>query len=265
MAGNEAGSVDVGRDRNHVQAVLRACDIMSSFNSRQPEMSLQELSQQTGLNPSTVRRIVSTLCSAGFLSQQDHGRYRLGTRLFQLGAVAGEAMDLRRDALDVMQGLASSTGDTVFLLVAEQDHAMCIERVRGSAEFTLNMMPVGGILPPHVSAGGAVLLAYREAELLPTLLANGPTVYTERTVVEADALRARSATIRERGYSFADGDVFTGIAGYGAPVFGRRGEVVAALSIGGLAHRFDGERGPEVRDRLRDAAGTISRRMGYDG
>ena len=174
-------------------------------------------------------------------------------------------MDLRRDALDVMQELATTTGDTVFLLVPEGDHAMCIERVRGAAEFTLNMLPVGGTLPLNVSAGGAVLLAYREQELLPPLLANGPTAYTARTIVAGDELRTRSAKIRERGYSYAEGDVITGIAGYGVPVFDRRGEVVAALSIGGLVHRFDDDRGPMVRERLRAAADTISRRTGYGG
>lgn len=268
IEGNRVGTLmdegDTPVDRNRVQSVVRACDILASFSATRPVQSLQELSTATGLSRTTVHRLASTLRSTGFLVLEDHGRYRLGTRLFQLGSIVAGGMDLRRAARDVMEALATDTGDTVFLLVIEDDDAMCVERIHGETAFTLNLMPVGGTLPLHVSAGATVLLAHHEAELLPRILATGPTVYTDATVVDAGELRDRSARIRDRGYSYADGDVVPGIAGFGAPVFGGSGEVVAALSVGGLAHRFEAERGELVLRALRAAALALSERLGYE-
>src|SRR6056297_1100681 len=200
----ESNRYEVANSRNLVQSVLRACHILTRFTREVPELSLHELSESTGLNRTTTHRIAATLRQAGFLVQTEPGRFRLGQPLFKLGLVVSDSMDLRRAGHDVMVKLAHATGGTVFLMIDDGHEAMCIDRVDGESEVTLNLMPAGGTLPLHVTAGAAVLLAYREDELLPLLAEQKLTVYTDRTITGLDDLRERSLVVRTLGYSFTD-------------------------------------------------------------
>lgn len=55
--------------------------------------------------------------------------------------------------------------------------------------------------------------------------------FTEETVTDPAELRRLLAEIRRRGYSFSDRPVTTDAISIGAPVYGPRGEVMAALSV----------------------------------
>ena len=80
----------------------RAALLIEAFDIDRPLLSLNHLSDATGLPRSTVHRLAEQLVVIGWLEQASSG-YRLGMRLFELaGLVAGRnrsarAVD-RRDA-----------------------------------------------------------------------------------------------------------------------------------------------------------------------
>jgi DNA-binding IclR family transcriptional regulator len=61
------------------------------------------------------------------------------------------------------------------------------------------------------------LLAFDEDKLLPSLLAEGLSRKTERSLVDPADLRADLAETRRRGYSISDQDVTDGIGAIGHP------------------------------------------------
>ena len=70
----------------HVAAVERAVAVLDALAEDGSELGTNELARRTGLHPSTVSRLLSTLAEAGLVEHvEDTGRYRLGIRLLQLG------------------------------------------------------------------------------------------------------------------------------------------------------------------------------------
>ena len=62
---------------------------MEAFNGAKQVLSLADLNKRTGLPKSTLHRLVDQLCQVGWL-ERDHGGYRIGLRMFELGTLAVE-------------------------------------------------------------------------------------------------------------------------------------------------------------------------------
>src|SRR4029078_13046998 len=70
------------------------------------------------------------------------------------------------------------------------------------------------------------------------------------------------ADVRKRGYAISDGDVTTGIAALGAPVFNHRHELVASISISGLRAQILGSKLRRNSALLLQAAHEVSAALG---
>jgi DNA-binding IclR family transcriptional regulator len=264
-AGGQAADVD-GRaepvDRAVVGSVVRALRLLDCFERGRPEMSLAELVRCSGYSKTTAYRLLLTLQQAGWLERGAGGTFRLTIKPFQVGSVLVDSLELRTEAAPVMARLAVECDETTYLTVPAGTHAVCLERIDSGQGVRIADLYVGGSQPLYLGAGPRVLLAHREDELLPAVLASPRDARTPRSLTDPDALRADLAAIRERGYGVSDEDVTTGVAAIGAPVRDVSGRCVAALSLGGLAHRILPVRQDHL-DRLLRAAADISQRLGY--
>jgi DNA-binding IclR family transcriptional regulator len=249
-------------DRAVVGSVLRALRLLDYFERGRPEMTLAELVRRSGYSKTTTYRLLLTLEAAGWLERRDGSAFRLTIKPFQVGSVLVDSLELRQEAASVMARLAVECDLTTYLTVPAGSHAVCLERIDSGRGLRIADLYVGGSQPLHLGAGPRVLLAYREAELLPGVLAGALERRTSHTLGDPETLRADLAAIRERGYSISDQDVTVGVAAIGAPVHDASGSCVAALSLGGLADRILPVR-PEQRDGLLRAAAEISRRLGH--
>src|SRR5690606_39594452 len=68
--------------------------------------------------------------------------------------------------------------------------------------------------------------------------------------------------IREEGYTVSDEDYLNGVGAVAAPVFGRTGTLEATVSLGGPAGHFRGSRLVSIISAVREAAATVSARLG---
>src|SRR5262245_15525021 len=97
------------------RAVDGAAAILGSFSFSHPSRSLAQIAQAAGLPKPSAYRIVSSLVANGLMHQSADGRYELGFRLFELGAIVQSRLVLARVAADAVQTLAAETGETVLL------------------------------------------------------------------------------------------------------------------------------------------------------
>src|ERR1700693_5738282 len=101
----------------HVAAVERAPTVRDTL-AESEEHGTSELARRTGINASTVSRLLATLAARGLVRHvEETGRYRLGPRLVQLGGAALAGLDLRELARPVLTSLAAETGETATLSV----------------------------------------------------------------------------------------------------------------------------------------------------
>lgn len=249
--------------RYRIQAIERAVAILNAFSAEEPELRISDLAERLGLHKSTVHRFLVNLEHAGLVERASRsGRYRLGLRLFELGNLVLQRMDLWDEALPFLEGLVRDTGETGHLAVLDGGEAIYIERVEARRALRIPSA-VGRGYPAHATNLGKVLLAYIEPDELERIVADrGLAGFTTNTITDLGQLKAELTGIRERGFAVDNEEYDEGLRCIGAPVWDHSGRVVAALGIGGPVTRITPARIEELAQLVMAAARTLSRRLG---
>lgn len=250
-----------------VRSVDRVLRILQAFSQEQPERSLTELAEMLDLSPSTVHRLLSTLKAHRFVEQDGAGeKYRLGLTLFKLGAVVQRSIDLCRLSEVPLRHLARRTEETAYLIVIDNDEALCLDRVEGHHQVRVLVLDLGGRLPLNCGGGPRALLAGLPDQEIERLLQEGKLRrMTPYSITEPQQVWADIALTRERGYSLSMQDVVEGVAAIGATVRDYTGQIVGAVSIAGILPHFDEARRADLVAAVLEEARAISRSLGSEG
>jgi len=239
------------------QSVLgRATAILEAFASDDGELSLVTLALRTGIAKTTVYRIANTLSELGLLERLDGG-YRLGIHLFELGERVTQQRELRQLALPYMEDLYEATHDVVHLAVLQGVEVLYFAKISGrrSAHFPTR---VGGRMAAHCTALGKVIAAYSDPSVLNRILDAGLSRVTAHTICVPQVFVDQLAQIKAAGYSIEREEAVIGNCCVAAPLLGKTGQPVAAISVGVLANGFDPER---LGLAVRTAALALSREL----
>ncbi|MCW2569965.1 MAG: IclR family transcriptional regulator, partial [Frankiales bacterium] len=104
--------------------------IMGAFDGASPWLTLQQISDRSGLPRSTVHRILESLCRLRWL---DHtgGGYRLGMRSLELGGLAVAHNELREATAPLLHDLHLRTSTTAHLAILDRLDIVYLDRVAG--------------------------------------------------------------------------------------------------------------------------------------
>ncbi|BCV23761.1 MAG TPA: IclR family transcriptional regulator [Firmicutes bacterium] len=247
----------------NVRAVERAMELLSALAGGDPALGVTELAERLGLHKSTVHRLLVTLEGGGFVEQdQVSGRYRLGLKLFELGAVVGARQELRCEALPYMRDLSAKSGHTVHLVLLSGYDPIYVEKVE-NPHSVVSYSQIGKKLPLHATAAGKVLLAHLPPADQEEVLRGPLAAYTPNTITDPAVLREHLARIVKQGYALDNEELELGLRCVAAPIRGARGHVVASLSLSGLSATLTPERLPGLTAAARETALAISHRLGY--
>jgi DNA-binding IclR family transcriptional regulator len=220
--------------------------VLDALSDGAPELGTNEIARRTGINASTVSRLLATLAGSGMVEHVPaSGRYRLGLRLLQLGNVVLGRLDLRDVARPHLQELSLQTGETATLSAPGERDAVTVDFVQSEASVQ-SVARLGRPSVGHATATGKVLLAFGRAQLPP-----GPLkAYTARTITDRTKLAAELERVRRQGYADAVGEREPDLSAVAAPVFGPDDELAAIISVQGPASRFG-------RDAMRAAVAPL--------
>jgi DNA-binding IclR family transcriptional regulator len=249
--------------RYRIQAIERAVAILNAFSPEDPELGVTELAERLGLHKSTVHRFMVNLDAAGLVERNPRsGRYRLGLRIFELGGLVMQQMNLWDEALPFLEGLVHDTGETGHLAVLDGGEAIYIERVEARRALRVPSA-IGRGYPAHATNLGKVLLADLPREHVRAIVAErGLAAYTPHTITDLARLEAELERIRALGYAVDNEEYDEGLRCIGAPVRDHSGHVVAALGIGGPVTRITPDRVDALAELVMTAARGLSRRLG---
>lgn len=236
----------------------RALGVLAAFSDAAPELALGDIVAATSLPPATAHRIVAELVAWGALERIGRGRYRIGMRLWRVGALAPGARTLREAALPPMQDLAGATGHVVHLVVLDGARALFVERLEGHGAVTVRSR-VGRDMPLHASGPGKVLLAHAGPALVDELVARGLPRLAPGTITDPAALREALDAVRRTGFCLSREEMTEGAASVAAPVRDATGRVGAALAVVVPASAPL----PPFVPAVRMAAAAASRRLGH--
>jgi DNA-binding IclR family transcriptional regulator len=220
-----------------VAAVQRAIAILAELAGARGELGTNEIARRTGINVSTISRILATLVSGGLVEHVTAtGRYRLGMGVIRLANAAGERLDIRSLTRPHLEDVVGRIQETATLSMPGGHEAITLDYVQSPLSVR-SVAEVGRASPAHATAVGKVFLAH--GGIVP---AGSLHAYTERTIVDHDVLRAEVARVREQGWGQALGEREDDLNAVAAPLLDRVGQLVAILGLQGPAVRF----GPRV-------------------
>jgi len=246
----------------HVEAVAKTLSILECFTDSEPELSLKQLTEKTGLNKSRILRLCGTLAGQGFLIRMPWSSYRLGPKLMMLGKVYERTNSLVSVARPILRELASITGESASLFVIEGARRLCLAREEGSSPIRYTIAE-GEALELYAGAGGKALLAYAPEEFRRQAL-NDKVLerFTSSTIVTRDLLEEEFEAIRKQGFAVSKGERTPEAAAMAAPVFDHESKVCAVLTIAGPVQRFSTEHCREMLKSLQASARKLSLLLG---
>jgi IclR family acetate operon transcriptional repressor len=243
----------------HVAAVERAIAVLDALSDGSAELGTNEIARRTGINASTVSRLLATLATARIVEHVPAtGRYRLGPRLLQLGNLVLGRLDLRDVARPYLQQLVRTTGETATLSAPGEHDAVTIDFVQSDA-VVQSVARLGRPSIGHATATGKVLLAFGEAQLPGGRL----KAYTARTITSRRHLEQELDGVRRDGYAVAVGEREPDLNAVAAPAFDGDGGLVAVVGVQGPDSRFGDEAMHAAVPPLLAAAAGISSDLGW--
>ncbi|MFP5335403.1 MAG: IclR family transcriptional regulator, partial [Actinomycetes bacterium] len=158
------------------------------------------------------------------------GLYRVGLRLYEVGALAPRGVALRDAAMPFMEDLYEVTHEVVQIAVREGRELVFIERIAGRSSVGVHTK-VGMRVPLPASGAGLVLLAFSPPDVQEEVLAGHLEGFTSKTVTSPRQLRAVLADVRRSDIAVSDRQVTMDSLSVGAPIRDTAGAVVAAVSV----------------------------------
>jgi DNA-binding IclR family transcriptional regulator len=208
--------------------------ILDLFTPDAPIWGVSEIARRMGLPKSNVSRLIADLRAEGFVVRDDDRRYRLGMHMYGVGLASIRGSDVYPSCLPALIELRRQTRTSAHLAVLDGIDVIHLERLRSDRMFEF----IGGRTlrsPVHATCTGKLLLAFASEATLDRAIAVGLPRFSGATITDARSLRAELARVREAGFALDREEYMPGLAAVAAPIFGRNGELLAALAVVGDA------------------------------
>ena len=240
------------------RAVDRANALLTLVVESSGPRTFTSLVDELGLAKSTTSRLLQAL-ERSRLVQRDHaGAFRAGA-LFSLYAARPSALhDLAELARTTLERLGELSEETVNLSVPRGSELVQIAQV--DSRYVVGATNwVGVDVPPHCTAAGKVLLAFRALEL--------PRGALERRTAHSPVDRAHLdhalVEVRRRGWATSLDELEVGLAAVAAPVRAVDGTVVAAIAVSGPTARINDRGITALGDLLVAETRGLSTQLGH--
>ena len=243
-----------------VQVLERMFTLIDVLASREDAISLKEISEKTGLHPSTTHRILNDLTIGRFVDRPESGSYRLGMRLLELGNLVKARLSVRDAALIPMRNLHKLIQQPVNLSMRQGDEIVYVERAYSERSGMQVVRAIGGRAPLHLTSTGKLFLAVDDAQRVRAYATRtGLAGHTRNSITQLSVLERELAKARQYGIARDNEELELGVRCMAAGVYDDQGKLVAGLSISAPADRLDEGWLP----KLQSTAHEISLALGY--
>lgn len=243
-----------------VQVIERIFTLLEILASREDAMSLKDISEKSGLHPSTAHRILNDLATGRFVDRPATGHYSLGMRLLELGNLVKDRLNVRDAALLPMRELHKLTQQPVNLSMRQGDEIIYVERTYSERSGMQVVRAIGGRAPLHLTSVGKLFLAFDDPQRLRTYATRtGLPGQTRNSITELEVLERELSKARQYGIARDNEELELGVRCMAAGIYDDQNTLIAGLSISAPADRLDESWLP----KLQATANDISTALGY--
>jgi DNA-binding IclR family transcriptional regulator len=256
---------DDAKPGSTIKSLVKTLRLLKLFSPQRNVWTAENMTAVLGYHKSSVQRILATLEKEGFLSKVTPRRseYRLGPDILFLGNVAEMGLDLRSVARPIMVDLVHRTRETCYLCVADQDQCLYIDKVECSQPIRI-IHQVGQRNPIHCTGVGKALMSGMDDDAVDRLIeSRGLNAHTRNTITNPRQLKQQIDGIRRNGIARDNEEFDLGVKCVAAPIRGRSGAVVAAISLSGPTQRFTPTAIQRFEKEVKGASTKISKALGF--
>lgn len=222
-----------------IQSVERTFQILELLAQNPEGLSIQTISERTGLSGSTVHRLLHTLYALGYTVRRHSNSepYRLSMRLFEFGSASIEKLGFIQKIHPSLDHLSEDLNLTSCVFVPEDDTVVC---VMVSTRSSFSSAPtLGSRLPMWCSASGKCFLVGKSKEQLTELWENRKnSFFGPHSPSSLEALEEDIFFVEKNRYFFASEEAQVGRACLAVPLINKQQETIASLCICGSPPMF---------------------------
>jgi DNA-binding IclR family transcriptional regulator len=246
----------------NIQVIERMFALIDVLASKEEAISLKEISEKTGLHPSTTHRILNDLAVGRFVDRPEAGSYRLGMRLLELGNLVKGRLNVRDVALLPMRELHKLTQQPVNLSMRQGDEILYVERAFSERSGMQVVRAIGGRAPLHLTSVGKLFLALDDPSRIRAYATRtGLSGQTRNSITQLPVLERELAKARQNGVARDNEELELGVRCMASGIYDDQGHLVAGLSISAPADRLDETWLPKLQLTTQE----ISRSLGFKG
>jgi DNA-binding IclR family transcriptional regulator len=243
-----------------IQVIERLFSIMDVLASREEAISLKEISEKTGLHPSTTHRILNDLTIGRYVDRPEAGSYRLGMRLLELGNLVKARLNVRDAAMTPMRELHKLIQQPVNLSMRQGDEIVYVERAYSERSGMQVVRAIGGRAPLHLTSVGKLFLSIDDPlKVRSYATRTGLSGHTRNSITQLPVLERELSKVRQYGIARDNEELEMGVRCIAAGIYDDQGKLLAGLSISAPADRMDEEWLP----KLQATADEISHALGH--
>jgi DNA-binding IclR family transcriptional regulator len=236
-----------------IQVIERMFGLLELLASREEAVSLKEISEKSGLHPSTAHRILNDLAIGRFVERPVAGSYRLGLRLLELGNLVKARLSVREAALVPMRDLHKLTQQPVNLSMRQGDEIVYVERAYSERSGMQVVRAIGGHAPLHLTSVGKLFLAFDDPQRLRSYATRtGLPGHTRNSITQLATLERELSKARQYGIARDNEELEMGVRCMAAGVYDDQNKLIAGLSISAPADRLDENWLPKLQATARE-------------
>jgi len=239
------------------QTVDRACMLLKEIARHGVSGArLVDLTVASGLTRPTVHRILQSLLAAEFVCQPfGVKRYKVGVGIYGLGLAAQGPIERLAELRMLLEGLASRTGDSAYLMLRRGDEMLCVARAEGATPIRTYVIEVGALRPIGATITGITLLAALHDDEIEAILKRTTSAMASFRNATPQYARRQIACVRRDGFCMSDRVFIEGATGISAAVPATDGPCCLAISLSAIPSRIPKSRvKPLAQDIMRTCA-----------
>lgn len=223
---------------SEVKSAARVLDLLELFSVEREPLSVTEVARKLGLPKSSMQGLLTTLAGRGYL-EREGSAYVLPHELRGGGYVGGLRARLVSRAEPILARMARESKESAFIGVLTDSGIQYLAKALSPHEVRYDA-PLLDVRPVYCTSIGLAILAHLDVDAAARILNRSALVkITPKTITSRDTINLTLEQSRRSGFAEVRDANVLGASGIAAPVFGARGEVLGALSIGAPTSRYE--------------------------
>ncbi|MEY8303786.1 IclR family transcriptional regulator [Anaerosalibacter bizertensis] len=241
-------------------SLKKAIMILKRLSKEPYEMSALDLSNELGLNRSTIHRILNSLIEEELVFQNSLSRkYSLGPVAYSIGMGYLNNNNKIDQIKNILEELAKNSQQSIGYAKLVGEKIMNVIEIEGYQVVKIGYKP-GNFYPINCGVYGKTIMAFfkpysRLEEIVYSydFRKRGPN-----TIMNPNDLLKEYEEIRQKGYATSDGEVGKGIMGIGAPVRDLSGRVVGCVGVAYIKEALNEDETKELKQQIIKSADRVS-------